>query len=46
MQRATEATVRPTPARVAAWARQYFTDPKARAAYLQRVARRTGEGKR
>lgn len=39
-------TARPTPALVAVWARRYFTDPRARAAYLRRVARRTAEGKR
>ncbi|MFC9497711.1 hypothetical protein [Streptomyces sp. NPDC056982] len=46
MKRATEKTVRPAQARVAAWARRYFTDPRAREAYLRRVERRTGEGKR
>ncbi|MFD8777573.1 hypothetical protein [Streptomyces sp. NPDC059916] len=42
----TEKTVRPAQARVAAWARRYFPDPRACATYLERVARRTGEGRR
>ncbi|MFI8792644.1 hypothetical protein [Streptomyces sp. NPDC055105] len=46
MQRATEAAVRPAQARVAVWVRRYFADPRACATYLERVARRTGEGKR